>query len=104
MRRATSRAKARRSIAIVNDQNGPDLDLLPGFPLAMGGSVEASPKLADIDGDGVRDIVAASSDGKLHVLSLASGMPQELPGFPATSAPVDGLDPNSSDPEASRAI
>jgi hypothetical protein len=92
--------QARRTLAIVNDQNGPDPDLVPGFPLALGASLEASPKLADINGDGVRDIVAATSDGKLHVLSLASGMPRELPGFPALAAPVDGLDPHSPDPTA----
>jgi hypothetical protein len=85
--------QARRSVAIVNDSNGGDPDLLPGFPMAMGASVEASPKLADIDGDGVRDIVVPTSDGKLHVLSLAGGTLHEVGGFPMTAAPVDGLDP-----------
>ena len=61
--------QARRSIAIVNQLNGLDPDLAQGFPIAMGASVETSPKLADIDGDGVRDIVAPSSDGTLHVFS-----------------------------------
>jgi MYXO-CTERM domain-containing protein len=85
--------QARRSVAIVNDSNGGDPDLLPGFPFSMGASMEASPKLADIDGDGVRDIVAATSDGRLHALSMASGKLHEVSGFPATSAPIDGFDP-----------
>jgi hypothetical protein len=92
-----AQGQARRSIAIVNDQNGPDLDLLPGFPMALTGSLEASPKLADIDGDGIRDIIAGASDGQLHVLSVATGMPEELPGFPTGSGPVDGLDPSPVD-------
>ncbi len=89
--------QARRTIAIVNARNGPDPDLVAGFPLAWAGSIEASPKLADIDGDGVRDVVAAASDGHLHVLSLASGMPLEVAGFPAVSSLVDGLDANPTD-------
>ena len=93
--------QARRSIAIVNSltsdagtQNGLDPDLLPGFPLAMGASVETSPKLADIDGDGVRDIVAAASDGSVHVFSMKGGTPAELPGFPYHTSIIDGLNPN----------
>src|SRR5208283_2062346 len=75
-------AQARRSVAIVNQQNGLDTDLAPGFPIALGASAETSPKLADIDGDGIRDIVAAGSDGSVHVFSLSSGLPVEAAGFP----------------------
>jgi hypothetical protein len=70
--------------------------LLPGFPLALGGSVEAGPKLADINGDGVRDIVLASNDGVLHVFSVRGGPPTELAHFPYRLRPVDGLDPAAS--------
>ncbi len=74
--------------------NGLDPDLLTGFPIDMGASVETSPKLIDIDGDGVRDIVAGASDGSMHVFSLKSGSPVELPGFPYHTAVIDGLNPN----------
>ena len=71
--------------------NGLDPDLAQGFPIRMGASVETSPKLADINGDGVRDIVAASSDGTLHVFSLKGGTPHDLPGFPFHTNVIDAL-------------
>ncbi len=74
--------------------NGLDPDLLQGFPIAMGASVETSPKLIDINGDGVRDIVAGASDGSMHVYSVKSGSPVELPGFPFHTAVIDGLNPS----------
>jgi MYXO-CTERM domain-containing protein len=87
--------EARRSIALVNPMNGLDTDLLPGFPLALGGSVEGGPKLADINGDGVRDIVLTTNDGSVHVFSVKGGAPTEIQGFPYRLRPVDGLDPTS---------
>jgi MYXO-CTERM domain-containing protein len=89
-----AKGEARRPIAIVNTMNGLDTDLLPGFPIAIGGSVEAGTKLADIDGDGVRDIVAATNDGSIHVYSMKSGMPVEVAGFPYLMKPLDGFDPS----------
>jgi hypothetical protein len=117
--------QARRSIAIVNNlptltldasievpdaapisqggivpetitHNGLDPDLLQGFPINMGASVETSPKLIDIDGDGIRDIVAGASDGSMHVFSIKSGSPVELPGFPYHTSVIDGLNPDLS--------
>lgn len=78
----------RRAYAIHEDE-----DLMEGFPYYLGASAESSPKLADIDGDGVRDVVIGTSDGKLHVLSLTNGKPEEVKGFPFQVAPVDGLNP-----------
>jgi Subtilase family/FG-GAP-like repeat len=83
--------EARRAVALFNSFDGLDTDLLPGFPIALDGSIEGGPKLADIDGDGVRDIVLTTNDGSVHVYSLASGMPAEVPGFPFVLRPVDGL-------------
>jgi len=83
--------EARRAVTISNEKNGGDKDLLPGFPLYLGGSLEASPKLADIDGDGVRDIVAPSADGLVHVFSMRTGTPVEVTGFPYRTRVVDGL-------------
>jgi hypothetical protein len=61
----------------------------------MGTSGEGSPKLADIDGDGIRDIVFGATDGTVHVLTLSTGVPVEATGFPVhTSTQLDGLNPN----------
>jgi hypothetical protein len=56
-----------------------DPDLLPGFPIDMGSSMEGSPALVDMDGDGDFEIVQGTADGGLHVLQ-ADGT--ELDGFP----------------------
>ena len=91
----TAKGEARRSIAIVNQLNGLDLDLLPGFPLAINGSAEAGAKLADINGDGIRDIVLTTNDGSVHAFSVKGGTPSEIAGFPYKLRPLDGLDPAS---------
>lgn len=83
--------EARRVVAITNQKNGIDPDLLPGFPISLGTSVEASPKLADIDGDGIRDIVVPDSAGRLHVYTQQSGKPTEATGFPYFTRLIDGL-------------
>ena len=90
----TVNGEARRSIAIVNPINGLDPDLLPGFPLAIGGSADSGAKLADINGDGVRDIVLTTNDGSVHVFSVKGGPPTEVAGFPYKLRPLDGLDPS----------
>ena len=87
--------EARRTIAIVNAQNGGAPGLVPGFPVQLSGSIEGGAKLADISGDGVRDIILATNDGRLHVLTVASGEPAEVAGFPYALLPIDGLDPTS---------
>ena len=76
----------RRAYAVYEDP-----DLLPGFPVFLGSSGEGSPKLADLDGDGVRDIIVPTADGKIHAYSMASGKPVMIPGFPAKGAMLDGL-------------
>ncbi len=83
--------EARRVVSITNEKNGLDKDLLPGFPIALGASAEASPKLADVDGDGIRDIVVGDSGGRLHVYTMRSGTPVEVPGFPYHTRLIDGL-------------
>lgn len=86
--------EARRVVSITNEKNGLDKDLLPGFPLNLGASAEASPKLADIDGDGTRDIVAADSSGTIHAFTMKSGTPTEVAGFPYRTRLIDGLNPD----------
>lgn len=90
--------EARRVVSITNDKNGLDRDLLPGFPMNLGASAEGSPKLADIDGDGIRDIVTPDSSGKLHVYTMHSGMPTEVPGFPYRTKRIDGLNTELGEP------
>lgn len=87
------RGEARRTIAVTNSKNGLDDDLMPGFPVDVGTSVEGSPKLADIDGDGVKEMVLPTTDGSIHVWSLKGSGPVELPGFPFRTERIDGLNP-----------
>jgi hypothetical protein len=90
--------EARRTIAIINDKNGGDPDLLPGFPIDMHTSGEGNAKLADIDGDGVSDIIFGATDGTVHVYTMATGVPTEAAGFPVRTALIDGLNPALTDP------
>ena len=70
-----------------------DPDLVKGFPVYVGASGESSPKLADIDGDGLRDLVLGTSDGRLHVWSITNQGPVYVDGFPYLGTPIDGLAP-----------
>lgn len=60
-------------------------------------SIEASPALADLDGDGRDEIVLCTSNGQLHVLSWseAEGAPRERDGYPVrflrSEALLDGI-------------
>lgn len=57
-----------------------NLDLIPGFPVDGGGLLSSSLALADIDGDGSRDIIAFTSE-KIVVISSTGVM---LDHFPVT--------------------
>lgn len=86
------KGEARRNISITNEKNGLDADLLPGFPITLGSSAEASPKLADIDGDGIRDLIQPDSGGTVHVWSIrGNAAPAEVAGFPYRTRRIDGL-------------
>jgi hypothetical protein len=69
----SSSGEDRRTLSIHSD---PTLR----FARYLGGSGESSAVLADIDRDGVLDIVQASADGTLRALNGVSGA--EFPGFP----------------------
>ncbi len=58
-------AVVRRTVFVQHDP-----DALPGFPqrLADGSSLEASPLLVDVDGDGVLDVIQASGGGWVTAL------------------------------------
>ncbi len=64
----------------------PDPDTVAGFPIDLGTSGESSPILADLDDDGVFEIVIADASGSVHAFT-GSGV--ELPGWPVTT----GVDP-----------
>jgi MYXO-CTERM domain-containing protein len=67
-----------------------DPTVLPGFPIDTGGSGEGSAHLADLDGDGRREIVYPTADGEVHALR-GDGTP--LPGWPVRTGRLLGFDP-----------
>lgn len=68
-----------------------DPDLVKGFPIYVGASGEGSPKLADLDGDGVRELIYPTGGGSVHALKMTADGPKELAGFPFLTRRVDGL-------------
>ena len=62
-----------------------DADMLPGFPQAAAGDGEASPVLADLDGDNRNELVVANSDGVVHAFRRDGS---ELPGWPVHTDPL----------------
>ena len=70
-----------------------DQDLMPGFPFQLGGSGESSPILADLDGDGIFEIIIGTGSGEVWALD-GEGTP--LDGWPVQVA--DLADPHTSAP------
>ena len=58
------KGESRHAVSIYKDR---DL-LLPGFPIFLGSSGEGSPKVADLLGDGKREIVFADTGGLVHAI------------------------------------
>jgi MYXO-CTERM domain-containing protein len=67
-----------------------DPTTLPGFPIDVGSGGESSPHLVDLNNDGAREIIFASSDGDVHAYR-ADGT--DLPGWPAHTGRMQGYDP-----------
>src|SRR5439155_26895126 len=63
-----------------------DRSLVRGYPKRLGTSGEASPALADLNGDGAKDIVLATADGLMRVYSGKTG--RMLPGWPRAMLPA----------------
>jgi subtilisin family serine protease len=59
-----------------------------GFPLDLGTSGESSPQLANLDGRRGDEIVLATADGRIRVLSGRTG--ETLPGWPRAMRKVAG--------------
>ncbi|XXX73568.1 FG-GAP-like repeat-containing protein [Sorangium sp. So ce134] len=80
------RSEVRRTYYVASDPA-----LVDGFPLFIGDSGEGSPKLADLDGDGGRELIYPTAGGELHVLKTTPKGPEPLPGFPFQTGHADGL-------------
>lgn len=59
-----------------------DPDLVAGFPIDLGSSGESSPVLADLDDDGIFEVIVADSSGRVHAYT---GAGVELAGFPLST-------------------
>lgn len=75
---------ARRAIYLHDDPDLVSVRLLEG-------SLEASPTLADLDGDGVVEILQPDGAGYVHVLTPDG----ELPGWPVTTERIEDVDPDA---------
>jgi hypothetical protein len=69
-----ARGEFRKAVSIYRDR-----ELLPAFPIFVGSSGEASPKVVDLNGDKKMEIVLADSSGRVHAYQ-ADG--SELAGWP----------------------
>ena len=67
-----------------------DPDTLPGFPKKLGNSLESSPNVTDVDGDGLDDVVIVNSDGEILVIDGTGAM---KPGFPVRVGLLEEVDP-----------
>ena len=77
-----------------------DPDLMPGFPVRLVDSGEASPKTADLDGDGKREIIVATGGGQVFAITSDG---KNLNGWPVKVNYYPGLDPKSSENHRSSA-
>lgn len=75
-----------------------DPDLAKGFPIWMGAGGEGSPKMADMDGDGVRELIYPTAAGELHVLKITPSGPESLPGFPFKTEHARGMSTREGEP------
>jgi MYXO-CTERM domain-containing protein len=78
-----------------------DPTLVKGFPMFLGDSGEGNPKMADLDGDGTRELIYPTGGGLVHVFKITDKGPQALKGFPFKAEIQDGLvtpPPTSSTP------
>ncbi|MCB1153956.1 VCBS repeat-containing protein, partial [bacterium] len=87
------RGEARKAMQLQQDDDT-RTGLIPGLPVEIGASIEASPRLVDIDGDpdGKLEIIFATSLGEVHAFKYdaATGGWADAPGFPVD---VSGDDP-----------
>ena len=73
--------------------------MMPGWPVATGADVSASPALVDLDGDGRREVLVPDLSGQLHALRV-DGRP--LPGWPRRPRRLGALLPGRRGPGRGR--
>ncbi|HET9226837.1 MAG TPA: S8 family serine peptidase [Thermoanaerobaculia bacterium] len=70
--------------------------MMPGWPVATGAEVSASPALVDLDADGRREVVVPDLYGQLHALRADGqrlpGWPRDLDGWVLSSPVIGDLD------------
>lgn len=69
-----------------------DSGVVDGFPLDLGESMEASPTLADLDGDGVFEVIVVTTGGSVYALD---GHGEPLPGWPVDLGEQDDYHPGA---------
>lgn len=73
--------EARRTLFLHDDPQ-----LVPGYPRHLGADGAAPPRTADLDGDGVEELILATSNGSIHAMRIDGS---ELPGWPVYTDPID---------------
>ncbi len=63
-----------------------DPQLVDGFPHRLGSDGGAAPRTADLDGDGVEELIVATSNGAIHAFRLGF---DELPGWPVYTDAIE---------------
>ncbi|HIN85225.1 MAG TPA: VCBS repeat-containing protein, partial [Myxococcales bacterium] len=80
--------KFRKTILLIKDET-----LMPGFPRDLGTSLESSPKIIDLNGDGAEEIIVASSDGYIHAIQQDG---TEAEGWPVALQLRQEMNPDAS--------
>lgn len=73
----------------------PDPDRLAGWPVTLDGSIEGAPNLADLDGDGLFEVVVSTATGSVYAID---GTGAVLPGFPVRTTEHPWLQAHGSAP------
>lgn len=73
--------EARRTLFLHDDPQ-----LVPGCPRHLGADGAAPPRMADLDGDGIDELIVATSNGNIHAFRLDGS---ELPGWPVSTDPIE---------------
>lgn len=62
-----------------------DTALFAGYPMDLDRGMAASPRFADLDNDGVDEMIVATSNGDIHAFDQGGG---QVPGWPVKTSPV----------------